>query len=65
MVAEMEASALHEIAPILRDRREAVLARIMRSERWLRESFDSLKTLDYRRSFNECLAILREHLSRS
>jgi hypothetical protein len=54
---------MHEIAPILRDRRDAVLDRIQRNEHWLRESFESLTTLNYRRSFDECVHILRERLA--
>lgn len=63
MVAELEPHALQEIAPILRDRRDAVLARLERSEQLLRASFESLDVLDYLRSFNECLEILKETLS--
>jgi len=63
VVAEREPQALHEIAPILRDRRDAVLARIQRDEPHLRESFASLIALDYRRTFDECLQILRNTLS--
>ena len=62
MVSELEPEAMHEIAPILRDRRDVVLDRIRRNERWLRESFESLTTLDYRRSFDECVYILNERL---
>jgi hypothetical protein len=58
MVAELEPEALHEIAPILADRRDAVLDRIRRNEKWLRDSFESLAILDYRRSFDECVQIL-------
>ena len=63
MVSELESDAIHEILPILRDRRDAVLNRIRRNERWLRESFESLSILDYRRSFDECLDILSERLA--
>jgi hypothetical protein len=63
VVAEREPQALHEIEPILRDRRDAVLARIQRDETHLRESFASLIALDYRRTFDECLQILRDTLS--
>jgi nucleotidyltransferase AbiEii toxin of type IV toxin-antitoxin system len=63
MVSELEPAAMHEIAPILRDRRDVVLDRIQRNERWLRESFESLTILDYRRSFNECVQILNERLT--
>jgi Nucleotidyl transferase AbiEii toxin, Type IV TA system len=61
-VAEREPQALREIAPIMRDRREAVLARVERDEPRLRESFESLTPLDYRRTFNECLEIVRDAL---
>jgi hypothetical protein len=63
MVAEREAEALHAIAPILRDRREVVLARIERHEASLRETFESLIVLDYQRSFEECVKIVKEALS--
>ena len=63
MVAELEPGAMQEIAPILDDRRDAVLNRIRRHEKSLRESFDSLATLNYRRSFDECVEILKERLA--
>jgi predicted nucleotidyltransferase component of viral defense system len=64
MVAEMEPDAMKEIAPILRVRREAVLDRIRRNERWLRESFELLSTLEYRRPFDDCVQILKEQLAK-
>jgi len=60
MVAELEPGAMREIAPILRDRRDAVLDRIRCNEQFIRDSFESLTTLDYRRSFDECVQILKE-----
>jgi hypothetical protein len=63
MVAELESGAMYEIAPILQDRRDAVLDRIRRHEQSLRESFESLTTLDYRRSFDECVQIVKEKLA--
>jgi hypothetical protein len=63
MVAELEPGAMHEIAPILRDRRDAVLDRIRLNKRSLRETFESLTILDYRRSFDECVQILTETLT--
>jgi predicted nucleotidyltransferase component of viral defense system len=65
MVAEMEPDAMKEIAPILRVRREAVLYRIQRNEPWLRDSFESLATLEYRRPFDDCVQILKEQLAKS
>ena len=40
-----------------------VLDRIRRHEHSLRESFESLTTLDYRRSFDECVQIVKEKLA--
>jgi len=65
MVAESEPGAMLEIAPILRDRRGAVLERIRRNEQFLRDSFGFLAKLDYRRSFDECVQILAERLAAS
>jgi predicted nucleotidyltransferase component of viral defense system len=59
MVSEREPGALTEIVPILRDRSEAILSRMEKSETSLRESFGSLETLDYQRTFDECVAIVR------
>ncbi len=58
MVAEREPTSLTEIAPILRDRREPIMARIRRQEPWLRDRFQSLKAFEYHRSFDECVQIL-------
>ncbi len=60
MVAEKEPQALQEIKPILRDRRDVVLERITKHETALRESFAALEVLDYRRSFDECVELVRK-----
>ena len=60
MVAEKESGALREIAPILQDRKSAVLGRIATSELQLREAFEALDVLDYRRSFDECVERVRQ-----
>lgn len=65
MVAEMEAAALHEIAPILRDRRDAVLARIEKNRAALQEDFAALIVLDYRRSFDDCVELVTQALHRA
>jgi len=62
MVAEREPGAMTEIAPILRDRRGPILDRLQRHEQWLRDRFESLEILEYRRSFDECLQILVREL---
>lgn len=63
MVAEWEPDVLTELAPILRSRRDAILTRVQRHEQFLRESFQELAVLDYRRTYDECLAIIRDALA--
>lgn len=60
LVTEKEPKALEEIKPVLRDRRDVVLQRVAAHEAALREAFAALKVLDYRRSFDECIALLRK-----
>lgn len=59
MVAEKEPQALDAIKPILRDRRDVVLERMKNQEAMLRESFAALEVLDYRRSYDECIALAK------
>lgn len=62
MVAEMEPTSVEEIGPILRRRRDDILGRIERHHDDLRESFGALTALEYRRSFEDCVQIVREAL---
>jgi len=62
MVQEKEPTALTQIRPILRDRRNAILARIESQETALRETFAALEVLEYRRSFDECVELARAAL---
>jgi len=55
MVIEREPQALPQIRPILRDRRAVILERIAQHHVGLREDFEALETLEYRRSFDECV----------
>lgn len=64
MVLELEPEALHSIRPILRARRGEVLARIAAQEATLRESFDALDVLGYRRTFDECSTLVTQALER-
>jgi len=52
-----------EIKPILQGRRDDVLGRIAAQDAALRETFDALQVLNYRRSFDECVAIVKEVLA--
>jgi hypothetical protein len=62
LVAEAEPGALWQIRPVLDSRREAVLRRIESQEAALREAFAALEILDYSRSFDECIELVREAL---
>lgn len=62
MVAELEPAALTPMQPILRDRRAAVLARIAEFDARLRHDFGELDVMDYSRSYDECVAIVRRAL---
>ena len=65
MVAELEPQALREISAILRDRRALILERIERYDSILRENFAELATLEYVRSFGECVKIVMDALGRA
>jgi hypothetical protein len=43
------------IRPILRDRRAVIEERIAHNHAGLREDFEALETIEYRRSFDECV----------
>jgi hypothetical protein len=63
MVAEKEPGALAAIRPILRDRQQVILERITQHDTGLREVFDALETLNYKRSFDECVALVKQALN--
>jgi predicted nucleotidyltransferase component of viral defense system len=63
LVAERESDALTEIKPVLRDRRGVVLRHIADADAALRNAFGELEVLDYRRSYDECVAIVRKALT--
>jgi predicted nucleotidyltransferase component of viral defense system len=60
LVAEKEPEALKSIAPVLRDRKDAILARIQANDKNLREDFANLEVLEYRRSYDECVSIVKK-----
>jgi predicted nucleotidyltransferase component of viral defense system len=64
MVTEKEPAALQQIKSILRDRRDVVLQRIAAHDEGLRESFAALEVLDYRRSYDECVALVKKAFAR-
>lgn len=62
LVAEKEPDALREIQPILSDRKEAILSRLAAGDAGLRNSFTELEILEYRRTYGQCLAIVKRVL---
>ena len=62
MVAEKEPKALEGIKPILQDRKNLILMRIDKYGADLREDFEALETIDYQRSFDECVEIAKKAL---
>lgn len=63
LVAEKEPETLKSIAPILRDRKDAILARIKAGDANLRDDFANLEVLEYRRSYDECVLIVENVLN--
>ena len=59
---EKEPEAIGLIEPILAARRDAVLKRIATQDTALREAFDALEVLEYRRSYDECVKLVKEIL---
>jgi len=64
MMAEKEPTALGKIKPLIRERREAILARIASSDKILRKTFAELEVLDYRRTYDECVRIVENVLEK-
>jgi len=62
LVAEKEPQALDEIRPVLRDRRTILLGRLQAADGLLRKDFAELEVLEYRRTYDECVGILRRAL---
>jgi hypothetical protein len=64
LITERESAALREIKPVLRDRREVILRRIETHVASLRETFAELEILDYHRTFDECVELVKGTLGR-
>ncbi len=63
LIAEKEPAALKSIAPILRDRKDAIMARMKAGDANLRDDFANLEILEYRRSYDECVKIVSKVLN--
>jgi predicted nucleotidyltransferase component of viral defense system len=62
LIAEKEPSSLSSISNILRDRRDTVLARINANDATLRLVFAQLDVLEYQRSYDECVDLVKRAL---
>jgi Nucleotidyl transferase AbiEii toxin, Type IV TA system len=62
MVAENESAALASIQPVLQSQGGVILERLDRQSDALRQAFEALDVLEYRRSFDECVAIAKSVL---
>ncbi len=60
LIAEKEPAALEEIRPVIRDRRDTILARIAADDANLRDDFAQLELIEYRRSYDECVEIVKK-----
>lgn len=62
LVIENEPLALRAIAPVLVEKRDAVLDRLAKHRPAMLQEFNALDVLDYRRSFDECESLVTEFL---
>jgi predicted nucleotidyltransferase component of viral defense system len=62
LIAEKEPASLSGISHILRERRDTLLARIKANDATLRIVFAQLDVLEYRRSYDECVDLVRAAL---
>lgn len=65
LVAERAPQAMTEIKPLLRERRDAILARLSSGDRTLRKTFAQLEVLEYRRTYHQCVRIVRKVLNQA
>ncbi len=62
LVVEKEPAALAKARPFIRERHDAILARIASSDKILRQTFAELEVLDYRRTYDECVGTVKKVL---
>lgn len=58
LVVEREPEALREAAPLLTKHRDSFLAQVRQPHPSLRAAFDAIAVLDYRPSYEHCLAVV-------
>lgn len=62
LVAEKEPKALSKMKPLIREKRDAILARIAASDAVLRKTFAELEILEYRPTYDHCVGIVKKAL---
>ncbi len=62
MVAEKERKEIPRIRFVLQERRDVILQRLASGDKILRTTFDALETLEYRRTYDECLKVVKKTL---
>lgn len=63
MISEREPGALRSIRGILAHNKPALLHRIAAADRQLRNDFDQLDLLTFRKTYDECVSLLKEALA--
>ena len=63
LAAEKEPEELPKIAPILEERRDALLQRLESGDRVLRTTFKALDVLDYRPAYDHCIEVVKKALA--
>ena len=62
MIIEKEPKEICKLGDLLRLKRDVILARFESGDRILRTTFSELELLDYRRTYDECLEIVKKQL---
>jgi predicted nucleotidyltransferase component of viral defense system len=62
LVAEKEPQEIPRIKSLLHERRDALLQRFASGDKILRATFDALEILEYRRTYDECLEVVKKAL---
>ena len=63
LIAEKERDAIEKARPYIREQRNAILARISSADKILRTTFAALEKLDYHRTYDECVDIVKDVLN--
>jgi predicted nucleotidyltransferase component of viral defense system len=65
LVAERAPEVMTEITSLLREKRDDILERLNSGDRTLRKTFVELEVLEYRRTYDQCVRIVRKVLNQA